>query len=102
MRLDPDDSSLFDFSRDFLVVCPNCSQQAIVRDRGEAVTPRVALTCSHCGHNQMREADSISLGGPVDGYFQQPLWLQAPCCGETLWAYNAAHLAFIEDYARAT
>jgi hypothetical protein len=102
MRLEPDDSTLFDFGREFLVVCPNCSQQAIVRDRGEAVTPRVALTCARCGHSQMRDAETVSLGGPVDGFFQQPLWLQAPCCGETLWAYNAAHLGYIEDYVRAT
>jgi hypothetical protein len=102
MRLEPNDSTLFDFVREFLVVCPNCSRQAVVRDRGEAATPRVALTCAHCGHSELRDPDSISLGGPVDGYFGRPLWLQAPCCGETLWAYNAAHLEFIEEYVRAT
>jgi hypothetical protein len=42
------------------------------------------------------------MGAPVDWYFHLPLWLQTPCCGETLWAYNAAHLAFLEDYVRAT
>ena len=45
----------------------------------------------------------VAVGGPVDWYFHLPLWLQAPCCGETLWAYNAAHLDFLfENYVRAT
>jgi hypothetical protein len=61
----------------------------------------VALTCAHCGHSETRTGDTIRWGGPVDGYFQRPLWLQAPCCGEILWAYNAAHLAFIEAYVGA-
>jgi hypothetical protein len=30
-----------------------------------------------------------------------PLWLQAPCCGHVLWAYNARHLQFIRDYVRS-
>jgi hypothetical protein len=42
------------------------------------------------------------MGGPVDWYFHLPLWLQTGCCGETLWAYNQAHLSFIEDFVRAT
>lgn len=25
-----------------------------------------------------------------------------PCCGETLWAYNEAHVAFLEQYVAAT
>lgn len=37
----------------------------------------------------------------MDDYFGLPLWLQAPCCGELLWAYNADHLSFIEGLVRA-
>ena len=29
------------------------------------------------------------------------LWLSVPCCGETLWAYNRAHLAEIRAYVEA-
>ena len=43
-----------------------------------------------------------ALGGPVDWYFHLPLWLQTGCCGETLWACNPAHLAFIQGYVRVT
>ncbi len=34
--------------------------------------------------------------------FGLPLWLQAPCCGDTLWAFNEAHLDFVARYVRAT
>lgn len=37
-----------------------------------------------------------------DWYFGLPLWLQTPCCGHTLWAYNADHRAYLEAYVRAT
>jgi hypothetical protein len=117
MRSTPDDSTLFDFGGEFLVVCPRCAGRARVRDRGAGVAPRVVLTCPHCGLSQfwaptelgvLTGADPkryppgvVAMGGPVDWYFHQPLWLQSPCCGETLWAYNPAHLDFIENYVRA-
>jgi hypothetical protein len=44
---------------------------------------------------------SIWIGGPYDWYFQLPLWLQTPCCGQILWAYNADHLAFLFSYVTA-
>ena len=44
----------------------------------------------------------MQVGGPVDWYFHPPLWLPTGCCGEILWAYNAHHLDFIENYVRAT
>ena len=118
MRASPDDSTLSDFGGEFLVVCPRCQRQARVRDRDTDDAPRVALTCSHCGLSDFwtqtepgvltaadpkrYPAGAVAMGGPVDWYFHLPLWLQTSCCGETLWAYNAAHLAFIEDYVRAT
>src|SRR5260370_39279346 len=39
--------------------------------------------------------------GPTDWYFQLPLWLQTPCAGEILWAFNSAHLSFLESYVPA-
>lgn len=36
-----------------------------------------------------------------DSYFEFPLWLQAPCCGHNLWAYNLRHLNLIEAYIGA-
>jgi hypothetical protein len=36
-----------------------------------------------------------------DDYFELPLWLQTPCCGEVLWAYNERHISFLEDFVGA-
>jgi len=42
-----------------------------------------------------------SLGSPTDPHFGLDLWLQLPCCGETLWARNVEHLEFLADYVQA-
>jgi hypothetical protein len=39
--------------------------------------------------------------GKVDDYFGLPLWLQASCRGEVLWAQNEAHLTVLENYVGA-
>jgi hypothetical protein len=36
-----------------------------------------------------------------DDYFELPLWLQTPCRGEALWAYNDHHLSFLENLVGA-
>lgn len=41
------------------------------------------------------------MGSPIDPIFRLPLWLQAPCLGQTLWAYNAEHLAVLVGYVGA-
>lgn len=41
-------------------------------------------------------------GHAIDPTFGLPLWLQTPCCGHTLWAYNGGHLATLRDYVAAT
>ena len=117
-RLQHEDATIDAFGDVFLVVCPRCSQCAVVRDRGQIPQPQVVLSCQHCGYNQFWESTEpgvltarnqqyykpgqIGIGDAVDWYFHLPLWLQISCCGETLWAYNPAHLAFIEDYVQAT
>jgi hypothetical protein len=37
----------------------------------------------------------------MDPYFQRPVWLQANCCGNVLWAYNVRHLDLLEAYVQA-
>jgi len=119
MRLQSSDETLLDFGHEFLVVCPRCEGRALVRDRGTDEEPahRIALTCAACGLAQFWEqagpgmltasdtskypAGVVAMGGPVDWYFHMPLWLQTLCCGEILWAYNAEHLVFIEDFVGA-
>lgn len=112
------DERLEDFGGECLVVCPRCSECARVRVREAEAEPRVLLACTHCGHSQRWRpahpgtltsrdpghwpAGQHALGGPADPFFHLPLWLQAPCCGERLWAFNPAHLEWLEAYVGAT
>ncbi|SRR6266508_547430 len=117
-RLQHDDATIDTFGDEFLVVCPRCSKRAVVHKRRSSEPAQVVLACEHCGANQFwkqttpgvlvsanrrrYKVGQISMGDAVDWYFHHPLWLQIACCGETLWAYNQQHLAFIEDYVQAT
>jgi hypothetical protein len=90
------------------VVCPRCGRRAVsaprpTQSRWVASWPR-RLTCTACGHNSAWEpAGATSVwGGPVDPFFQVPLWLRAECCGgHTLWALNRCHLDLLEEYVGA-
>jgi hypothetical protein len=92
------------FSDEFLVVCPRCSKCAKVTidlNRQNASlgwrSPR-KVVCPNCSYYKVWTGDSISYGDNHDWYFRLPLWLQTPCCGNILWAYNEYHLNFLEDY----
>lgn len=111
------------FGYEFLVICPNCSKQSKVISLGEyqpyytGVTKR--FRCLYCGltkdivpkkncfnqaiisyGNSWREG-FINIGGAFDCHFGYPLYLQIPCCGHTLWAYNLEHLDYLEKYVEA-
>lgn len=102
--------TIYEFGDTFLVRCPRCQQCArIIRLHPPAADtfqfqqlfdPRRCV-CSHCGYIQEWHVHGIHIGGPCDWYFGLPLWLQTPCCGHTLWAYNEAHLRFLEQYVGA-
>lgn len=117
------DESVFDFGNEFLVVCPKCSLMAKVILKRENADFEIfsyrKIVCLNCGlskdwngsgiigfhSGKVPEKSSsrkwIAIGGNFDWYFQEPLWLQINCCGETLWAYNFKHLEFIENYVTA-
>lgn len=96
------------------VVCPGCRGHAEVApwlgdqapDRYSDRWPR-RLSCRACGH--VRDSPGAGpvtyscqgWGGPSDPYFHQPLWLRERCCGQTLWAFNEAHLDVLEGYVGA-
>jgi hypothetical protein len=37
----------------------------------------------------------------VDSCFGLPLWLQTPCAGHTLWAFNLRHLVYLKQFVGA-
>ncbi len=88
-----------------LVACPACGQMAkVLPDEGdEKATGKVVLSCFHCG--LLRKADakarSFDATRPTDTYFGAALWMQTPCCGSVLWAFNGRHLRWLEEYAAA-
>jgi hypothetical protein len=99
---------IYEFGDEFLVVCPKCAGRAKVfrvETGSENLSDRLRaprrLVCFSCPHRGEKNGGMIGAGGPFDWYFGLPLWLEAACCGETLWAYNEEHLDFIEKYVAA-
>ena len=104
MRTQDTGESLHDFMDEFLVVCPRCGSRATVGARApgkpDLFAPR-KVVCASCGFTKTGPGNVVSSGEAYDGHFSLPLWLQAPCCGHTHWAYNTRHLARLEEIVRA-
>jgi hypothetical protein len=106
-RFEDTGDGIYAFMEDTLVVCPQCSGRAVSRqvtteERPGWFSPR-RLGCTRCAYTKDWSNRAISRRWHEvrDDYFELPLWLQTPCCGEVLWAYNEAHLAYLEDFVRA-
>ncbi len=97
------DKTIYHFAHEFLVKCPRCLQCAYVKDQGRDVSPHIILRCPSCSYSRQRQhqGGEVVIGAAVDWYFHLPLWLQTPCCGKNLWAYNYEHLTFIENFVGA-
>ncbi len=104
---------LSDFADEYLVVCPQCGGCAWVRPlakppgtviKSPTRTARSPwrVTCPTCSYTQNWQGNSITVGSPVDSYFQLPLWFQTDVGDHRLWAYNLRHLQFIKAFVRAT
>jgi hypothetical protein len=100
--------SIYDLMDEVFVACPQCTARAVItyldpETRG-LFGPR-RITCPACGYGQTWSKKHIRRGWgntPVtDDFFKRLLWLQTPCAGELLWAYNSQHLALLESYVRA-
>jgi hypothetical protein len=105
-RFTDSEGTRYAFSDEFLVHCPQCDSCARVLrlpspDQWEYFAPRRRL-CPNCGYTRDKVIVGVSPGRNLDWYYGLPLWLQTPCCGETLWAYNSAHLDYIERFVQAT
>ena len=112
--------TLEDFAETIYVHCPKChkcahvkripsDEEEILADKsishsslrfGRSFSPR-KLSCLHCSYTCIYNEMTQQRGGPYDWYFRLPLWLQTPCCGQILWAFNEEHLNFLEQYVTA-
>ena len=96
------------FESDILVRCPRCAARAhlikVTDDAGQRAGYR--LVCDKCAGERDwlllrdRGIPLPSMGPRLVG-FELDLWLQAPCCGETLWAFNEPHIDFMERFISA-
>ena len=87
--------------------CQRCGRW-LEDERRLRVAPKadwVELRCAACACStrtsyQLR-AHAPGEAAAVDRCFGLPLWLQTPCAGDTLWAWNSRHLAFLREYLAA-
>lgn len=112
--------TLEDFVETIYVRCPRCQKRAQVRRLSSDEEVLLAddsghhgawhfrrsfrsrkLSCLHCSYTSIWKEKVQRRGGPYDWYFQLPLWLQTPCCGKILWAFNEEHVSFLERYVSA-
>lgn len=92
------------FADEVLVVCPRCSQRAVVSRIGDgagAMTAPRRLVCPGCGLAQERSGRQSAWGGPVDPWFGQDLWLVERFRDLVVWAFNLTHATFLRDFVAA-
>lgn len=62
----------------------------------------IKVSCKNCGKKKPYDAEHwrivSDLRNPRDPHFGLQLWLQSGFDGSVLWAYNTAHLDFLEEY----
>jgi predicted RNA-binding Zn-ribbon protein involved in translation (DUF1610 family) len=88
------------------IQCDNCGRpQPIVARRGVRNGRKLtaSIRCRGCGYVGSYPLQPMPLFARegVDPWFGLPLFLSVPMGSETLWVFNAAHLALLEDYVGA-
>ncbi|MGE3268988.1 MAG: hypothetical protein AB7P40_09590 [Chloroflexota bacterium] len=92
-----------------LVECPRCRERAELvfqispdnpSSRSYTAPPRVV--CSRCSYAEVRNpGQPVTRDEAREPLTGLPLWLQTPCAGHVLWAWNSWHLDFLERYVSA-
>jgi transcription elongation factor Elf1 len=93
---------LADFYQEVWIVCPKCAQMAVATVDFEKKSAR--MVCMHCGHSLQKSTildQKASLQVAANIYFDAKLWLSADFKGHHLFAFNAAHLEYLEKYIAA-
>lgn len=99
---------LWHFESDIFVRCYHCGHRAHLLRRDDDSRSRVGyrFVCETCGraHDWSFERDNrifVPAASPRLNGFGLDRWLQTPCCGETLWAFNELHIEFMERFIAA-
>lgn len=105
-RFSDQNTRLSDVDGEVWVCCPSCGRQALARrDDHEK---RARLICPRCGYQKEASTLSSLPGGspcevilPAHAYFDARLWFSHPFKNDLFWAYNPAHLDYLEQYISA-
>ncbi|MFB9902447.1 TFIIB-type zinc ribbon-containing protein [Allokutzneria oryzae] len=103
----------WEFTDEVLVHCPRCRGRAVlVPPPGTSTADsrwRRRLVCPACGHAEDLTSHVVAYPGnqgrpdlcdPFDLGLR--LFLQVPCRGEVLWAFNHAHVDYLESCVAAS
>ncbi|MDR2276164.1 MAG: hypothetical protein LBF27_34990 [Sphingobacterium sp.] len=105
-RFNDQNKRLTAFQTKVLVVCPSCRKQAVASVC--YADKKSLLLCPSCGYNREKttEIHLFGIKGHLEVaahvYFSAELWLEHAFKGEVVWAYNHAHLDYLESYISAT
>lgn len=93
------------FQEEVAVACPKCEKKALAAVNYE--DKKAKLTCIHCGFREVKEALLTHLGhtnhfkAPASDYFDVEPWYVASFKNDIFFAYNEAHLLYLEQYIEA-
>lgn len=96
---------LKDFQEEVAVTCPKCEKKAQATVNFEE--KKAKLVCSHCGFYESKSTLLTHLGfaahfqTSADSYFGADLWYAASFKNDYFFAYNEAHLLYLEQYIGA-
>ncbi|WP_433862879.1 hypothetical protein [Sphingobacterium thalpophilum] len=105
-RFNDQNKRLADFRTEVLVICPSCARQAVASV--DYASKKSRLLCPSCGYNKNKTTETRMFGikGHIETaahtYFSATLWLVHPFKNDVVWAYNYAHLDYLESYISAT
>ena len=93
------------FQEEVAVACPKCNKKALTTVNYEE--KKAKLTCTHCGFHDVKDTLLTHLGytanykADASAYFDVETWYLAPFKNDFFFAYNEAHLLYLEQYIGA-
>lgn len=95
------------FNSTVLLKCLRCHQCAelipeVSPKPSKFLSVQRRVSCRHCGYTSSYRSSTLDMACATgDWHRRLPLWLQVPCCGHVLWAFNEQHLLFLESFIGA-
>ena len=93
------------FQNEVAVACPQCQKKALATVNYD--DKKAKLICSYCAYHSVKDT-MLSYWGinanymvAANSYFDAEFWYCAPFKNDTFFAYNQAHLLYLEQYIGA-